>query len=990
MIMRARTILASLVVCAAASACSQTPVVVPLRSMERPEDVDFICLEDTGRGTFRGVSLEMCAANFDNTPRNAGAFRLHAVVSQVSRGELAVVDLGRVPGDPAQLTKADPRIPGYTFIPVGAAPTDVVADPMGSAVFVSSGRDPRIDVLPAAILRGPIDTKAASADPPPWPHIDFTADEGIPASMAIVRSRISSEPEKHTNRLYVTLPDAKGGPKIAVFDLTASAILPARIGDIPLGAPVPVPLNLKTAACGPRGASTPWWTAYDTCGGEPAKVSTGIVTVDTPTKFHLAGVNVVGDKMFVADDQAPVVHVYDIKGGAGIEIRQIGVGATTSRLAVSPAVPDEVTLHTSAAIETCVARGWVGDGLDHSADSVAIKDSLGGRCRAHRYLYAIDVTNPEAGNGSIAIVDLPVTYALDDKNQIKLKDGVPEEERIDFDGAELVQPMACDAPSFSPRRLPVGPFAINSGNTVPARSIAFVEIDPPRVNGLSAKAVRCRPFQRTLNNQVIDTHTLGSPEYEGVPEAEAEARRAIGRSWASGAGPRRLRGVFGWVALSNGALVVVDLDDYDATCRGPKAAADRGPLFVHSDEAKLSSPEFFGDAATGEYFPRAVRRHHPRSLRLFDQNVRPTVGSVIFSRFDAVISNDPTNETGRLYPHFAVLEARADANSRPPVVLPAPDSPYSLSTETWAVTYEGMLPGFTGAWGTIADEGGKLVLRDSSASYCRRGVESDGPIETHDTVQLLDEICEFASCPNRAKCADYFGEATDRPMLPGRSLFVEKAYDDRLALANSHWERTLDEQKRPSWRRVDGPPDLALIHECFGGGAPTALRYTVRASGSWVAVGSTSGYLHRRVVSADPAAEKACITDLTKPRILNGRLGELPPLTNFASRTVLEDKENQISEESCKRFVNPAWKFAIRRGLNPSAQDMRFTFGGRFSWQPFSLGAGSLLASMRPVAAFWDGRERLNWNMIAAVDAIDRGLLVFPALEPFAYQKGAN
>jgi hypothetical protein len=69
---------------------------------------------------------------------------------------------------------------------------------------------------------------------------------------------------------------------------------------------------------------------------------------------------------------------------------------------------------------------------------------------------------------------------------------------------------------------------------------------------------------------------------------------------------------------------------------------------------------------------------------------------------------------------------------------------------------------------------------------------------------------------------------------------------------------------------------------------------------------------------------------------------------------------------------------------------MRFTFATRFSWQPLSLAAGQLPASMRPIASYWDGREHLNWNMIAVVDAIDRGFLAFPAGDPFSFQKGAN
>jgi len=984
--MRARSLLAALlfVTAASGSACSQTPIVVPLRSMERPRDVDFICLKDTGNGTWTGTTLENCAANFDNTAKVAGSFRLHAVISQVSRGELAVVDLGRVPTDPAVLTKADPRLPGYSFIPVGAVPTDVVADPNGDAVYVSSGRDPRIDVLPSALLRGPIDTLAAASDSPPWPHLDFDrASEGMPSAMSIVRSGA-------TRRLYVTLPDAKPAGKIAVFDLVSSAILPARIGDIALAAPAPAPLVVKTAGCGPTGASQPWWAKYDTCGSETTKIPGGSVTPDATTDFHLAGVHVAGDKLFVADDRASVIHVYDVKGGAGIEIRRIAVGANTSRLAVSPVVPDEVTIHNSAAIDVCVARGWLGDGLDHSAENTLVRDQLGGRCRAHRYLYAIDLVNDQSANGSIAIVDLPVTFALDDKNQIKLtEEGVPLDERIDIDGAELVQPMACDAPSFPTRRLPLGPFGLGGLNTVPARAVAFVSMDPPNVAGQTTKAVRCRPFDTVDPSDATkrsDAHPLvPNREFEGVSDDERNARKSIGKAWAVGVGPRRMRGVFAWVALANGALAVIDVDDYDSLCRGPVAESRRGLLFRHPDETPIS----LGGDATNEYFPGVVRRHHPRSLRAFDDNLVPAVSGVVFSQFDGVISNDPANEQGRTFPHFAALAAVTGDATRPPLVLPAPDNPYSLSTETWTVTFEGSLPGFTGAFGELNTDGGALALKDPSAGFCRRGVESDGAVETHDAIQLVDEICRFDSCtkPGLLKsCTDLFGDTAQKPLKLGRTLLIEKAFDDRVTIANKHFAvRNVNGVER--FERVDGPPDLALIKECFGAGL---LRYTVRSSGSWIVVGSSTGFLHRKLV--DPTAtDKVCINDASRPRIHNGRAGELPPLSADALRSLspLGDAPNLVSDD-CFRFINPSWKFAIRKGTADSRQDMRFTFAGRFSWQPFSLAVGQLPTSMRAVAAYWDGRERLNWNMIAAVDAVERGLIMFPASAPFAYQKGAN
>lgn len=962
-------------------ACSQTPVLVPLRSMERPKDVDFICMKQEN-GAWRGTALEECAPVADDKPNAAGA-RLYSVVTQVSRGELAVIDLGQLRSDVATLVKVDPRVPGYSFIPVGAAPTDVVADPLGKVVFVSSGRDPRIDVIPSGILLGPIDTKAA-VDPPPWPHIAFDRkNDGMPTAMSIVRNG-------DQRRLYVTLPEAKPSAKIAVFDVGGKddvAPLPARVGDILLGAPAAQPLPWAPISCAPYTADrSTWWAAYDACVGEKPKIPVGVNTVDPAiTDFHLAGVAAVGNYLFVADDRAPVVHVYDAIGG--LEIRRIAIGSPTARLAVSPIVPDEVTFQNAAAIDVCTARGWIGDGKDHSAESPTVAEQLKGRCRAHRYVYAVDLVNSEASNGSIAVVDVPVIVS-----------GTTE--RLDIDGSELVQPMACDAPTFPARRIPLGPFGLNGTNVVPARNIAFVKVDTvsPKV-GL--QAVRCRGWD--INPTKRFQHPLSPRDLDpadGITPDERDKRRSVGEARRVDVDPKRLRGVFAWVALANGAVIVVDVDDYDATCRGPTALGDkdaqngavaRGAVFKRDDEKTFALLRDNPNVPLSEYYPTPVRRHHPRALRLFTTDLAPVMSLSSLTRFDTVLSNDPTTETGRANPHFAALKDLTPTDTRPTTLLPAPDNPYAFSTEGWAATYEGVIPGFSGTFGALSDEGGQLTFTDPSAGFCRKGVESDGDTARHDVVQLVDEVCAFSRCTDaeKQKCLETFGETTAAPLSRNRSLIIDKAFEGKLTLANKHFRATGPDDSTI----VDGPPDMNLIRTCFGDSANgkrvlPLLRYTVRGSKAWIVVGGTSGFLHRKI--ADRAsAEKACITDLNQPRIVNGRVLELPAFDKDAlfKAPYVGDA---VVKNQCDRFMNMTLQFAIRAGTEPSRQDMRFTIGVRFAWQPFSIGAGSLAASIKPVSSWVDGVDKLNFRMIAVVDAIDRGLLVFPTDEPFTFQKGIN
>ncbi len=975
----------------AGSACSQTPTVVPLRSMERPKDVDFICLQSVNGG-YQGVPLERCALSPSGEAPTDPSFRLHAVVTQLSRGELAVADLGRAPGDDAALVKVDPRLPGYTFIPVGAAPADVVVDPLGEAVFVASGRDPRIDIGPWAVLRGPLDTNASADDVLPWPHLDFDrATEGLPGALTIVR-------EGDSRRLYVTLPDAQPLPKIAVFDLDASPLLPPKVGDIeltvadvpptPFAPPECRATQLRTVGGVTQPVSVvpePWWVGRERqCAGTDVAIPTGEVSVPPTGPTHLAGVAVAGGKLFVADDKAPYIHVFDVEGGRGRELTRIAVGSPTSQIAVSPIVPDEVTVANSTAIEVCALMGWLGDGLDHSADSPAVAAQLGGRCTAHRYLYAIDLANPTEGNGSIAVIDVPVVTRSS-------PDGAVIEE-LDRSGASagaplrISQPLACDAPSFPARRIPLGASGLGGLHAVPVRSVVFSQNDPP-IGPSAVTSARCHPWN--AGNHPLAANGVNDITQEAlVPQDRRDAYADAAFRWRTGVRPDRLRGVFAYVALMNGGVVVIDLDDYDSLCRGPQDAARRGNAFKHPfDELTIG----LGPGATNEYYPYAVRRHHPRSLRAFDDNLVPSTSAVVLSRFGSALPSDPTAPSAQPYPHFAALAA--DESGNPVTLVTAPDNPYALNSETWQVTYEGELPGFSGAFGAIVDEGGVPVLQDPSVGFCRQGVEAQGPVDGHDVIQLVDEVCTRpGQCTDaqRNECLDQYGAPEDQPRRKGRSLVIGQAFQDRVTLAR-HWalvQVETPEGPRQEFQLRDGLP--ANLRTCFGDGV---LRYAVRPQFQWVVVGSLTGYLHRW--TADPTTG-ACVLDPTRPSIQQGRLGELPPL---GLDGVADTFEAAVVADPCQRFTNTSWQFAIRQGrildesgaYRPAAseQDMRFTFSARWAWQPFSVNAGALPTAIELVG--WSsGRNVLGWNMIAIVDSVDRGLFVFPAFEPYTAQKVVN
>ncbi|MGZ6096290.1 MAG: hypothetical protein ACXWUG_29885, partial [Polyangiales bacterium] len=727
----------------------------------------------------------------------------------------------------------------------------------------------------------------------------------------------------------------------------------------------------------------PWWTKYDTeCFKAAPTVSSGSYVAPAITEMHISGITVVNGKIFASDDKAPVIHVFDVAGGRGREERRIPIGSPTSRLSVSPPVPDEVDLHTVRGIDICQELGWLGDGLDHS-DNATVKATLGGRCRMHRYIYAIDLFDPIAGNGSIAVVDLPVTFAPGPS-------GAPDraKETIDFASATLKQPMACDSPNLPTTRIPLGPFGVGGVNAAPARAVTFMTIDPPTPT-IAIPAARCRAWDRTNDptaNPPLVAHPDGA-EFEGVTAGAADARRTAGEYWRDFVAPGNLRGTFAFVALENGSVALVDIDDYDSTCRGLKdetsAPDNQLPFAYPGESAAAKTTPLLGPHATGEFYPRVVSRHHPRSLRLLDVNSLPSITAVNLTRFGVTLSNDPTTDSGANRPHFTPV---ALSGGVPVFAQPAADNPFTVTNEIWTVTFEGQLPGFLGALGNITLAGGVLTLSDPSGAFCQRGTEdTEAKPEQHDSIELIDDVCLDGNCGSKFdQCRTIFGDGTETPRKKARTIYIDKAFDDKVTLVPKHWATVRDATGVHDVLQ-DGY-DLDSLQSCFGIGAAAPLhRYVVRSTDSWVVIGSLSGYMHRRKV--DPTSpDKACIDDETKPHVYDGRvrkeLAPLPaPKDSFTAAGI---------PVFCDQFRNPAWAFAIRAGLAPSEQDMQFVFGGRFAWTPFAIGVGQIPQTVKAINATWDGQERLGWSMIAVVDAVERGLYMFTAQQPFSFQKSVN
>jgi hypothetical protein len=1017
------------------SGCSQTPVVVPVRSMERPKDVDLICLQHTADDHWRGAPLEKCAVDdAANSVETDAEYRLHAVVTQMSRGELAVVDLARSPLDTTStLVKVDPRTPGYSFLPVGAVPIDVAADPGGEAVYVASGRDPRVDIIPAGMLRGPIDSNDESGGALPWSKIDFDpTTDGLPGALTVVRDDPTDpaaggygkcSPTDTTSRchagatcdvdrcsdlparLFVSLPDAMNGTvntlKIAVFDLRKGALAPTRLADVKLESlsNVPHASLTKTTCATDNGA--PWWLTYEKCFGGSTLPVPKEATQAAFTRMHLAGIAVAGGKLFAADDTAPFVHVFDLASGK--EERRIGVGTPTARVSVSEPVPDEVNAKNARAIEVCERLGWLGDGLDHTLDFklIGLKDSAGkdlpdrygdvinGRCNAHRYVYAVDLVDAQAGDGSLTVLDIPVKLVRLANEKTVRDTGVPapvEREELDVAGTEMSQPLSCDSPAFPARRVPLSNSGVGLGlgNNAPVRSVSFIKRDYAS-SALSRKELRSVPWPRGAAS-VPGRPSLVAEFGDAVTDptwftnAKVDLVRADEATWASTAvtaGPKQLRGVFAFAALANGAVLVLDVDDYDRLVRGSKTtlAASAGGVPTSAI------------MATDEINDQVVERHHPRLARLYSSDSQ-TVINVNLSLLGTSLSTDLKSDAGRTHPHLVPLKDPTGVGISTLIAVSA-KSPFPLVSENWSMTYEGVLPGYAGAAGTITGDGAAAELLDPAGHFCRRGVETSTTPDANDVVQIIDAVCPDGACTEpgvKQSCLDYYGldattlannqiaagSATTIPLEPTRDLLIGTAFEDHVTITK---HAQVDGSGNVSWAPGLDTAGKPTLKTCF----PGLTRYVVRAHNSWVVQGSTTGYLHRRIPSRadDPTAQ--CVTDTTLPRVFQGRAWELPALGKNETADTMDTQTDlcSVSASGVPIFANPAIKFAIRSGTQRSVRDMLFLFGLRVLTSPLAIASVTLPTATRPLARWVNGVDTLNWQQLALVDGIDRGLGIY-------------
>src|SRR6185436_15938969 len=103
---------------------------VTLRSLESSGAMSFVCLGATAHGFFPR-RLDQCP---DRSNTDGEFQHLYSLVTQLTRGEVAVVDLIQ-----GAVVDQDVAIPGFNFLQVGSEPGAIVSTPGSTATFVGGG-----------------------------------------------------------------------------------------------------------------------------------------------------------------------------------------------------------------------------------------------------------------------------------------------------------------------------------------------------------------------------------------------------------------------------------------------------------------------------------------------------------------------------------------------------------------------------------------------------------------------------------------------------------------------------------------------------------------------------------------------------------------------------------------------------------------------------------------------------------------------------------
>ena len=977
--------------------CQQSPVTVPVRSLDSSGRVSFVCLSAPSvDGDQSGVELPLfkCtgdivdyaneytfeddAGNFvfqnDAGEIDAGAPipHLYALVTQTKRGEVAVVDTS-VRNNP--VLDEDPRIPGANFLQVGADPVSIASSPGGVATFVAvaeTGR-PGLFGLPSYMIRpasvnplpdaagydgggvgGGVNYDPALSNQPiprltSWPACVLPS---APGDMVMVNDLPDpadpTQTRKTCDSAYEKTELCTGGDHKLECENQGRQKLVVAMPDYGGIAIIDAASLLERPAGSFSACEVERWLPLqaDLTGlGQPPPPVTGPACSNPKPTFPAlassykprpAGMTYADGVLYVGDYSAPIIHVVDLHDPCAPSER-------------APLLPTSA-LNPERAVNVGVLTVSPAPTPDFK-----------------RYLYAADIDD-----SSLMVFDVS-------------------------DTSTSRRPLVRQHPEWNPFQ---PSDRIRLGGT--PKDIAIVQRDVPATDpatGVAAEGVLCDPDPQAL----ICTSV--------APYCDVGTQYRTSDAFDTGAGPNKLRGTFAFVALSNGHVSVVDIADFDAPCRVPTNSA---VLFGCPADAPGSAETLTStnDMSCNIVMPHAQRSANYDVANEFAGFLVPGIQAYpLLFKLDGtqVDYSDATSphmvatipahipdpgptkiESPGLHPFG--LNVAGNYNQIDPATGIITDSGQPNHTlavnyedpraqaalQNWTVTFEGAIPGFDQRLGGITLDEPKSadVFSDGDGLYCTLGVHSlaavteiltasgdanaaSNAVPKADYVQIINDLpdesdafwtiqqnaCPLANRPTYATCLTEFAT----PDLPtqNRDLIINEAYQDHLEVAfrDPSWPTCARDADCPISHNCDKTKNLCLSPTGKTEGIqkslaevlccfPTALQYSVRGGDQWIIAGDQSGFLHHVIADATTGVcRDSCDPTLAR---LNGRAASVP------------NGDDTIHDGDAKgrAFINPLFRFAVREGVTISKgktfsvtpdRDMQFRFGNTNPFSPLSI-----------------------------------------------------
>jgi hypothetical protein len=863
-------------VLAGATACTDTPVQVALRALSSSGPVSFVCLAGPGGGAADvALPLDECTSGRVGEEADFSIPHIYALVTQPNNGEIAVVDLT---AEDEPVIDQDPRVPGAGFLPVGAALTDIVSTPGGMASFAAAGEVSYegIYALPSDMIRG------GSPRLTSWPACALPA---APGQMALV----------------LDPADADGAVRPS-----CDATYGEAEGEV---------ICLRDEEFAKKAEER---NAVAHCHGDLANDARAVgkpgrykLVVTLPS---LGGVAVI-DAQSILDGDAGQRLPCDIERWVALEV-------------APPPLPETPPPSPSA---TCVPPETGGD------------------------LFAS------------AYVPVPAGITLDDHTLYVADRGAPVIHRIEL-------PTVCEPREVTPlvarsaedpdrvvhtSRVAVGPLTLDLKKYLYAVDVedgSTMVFDVSDSGGsplpLERENAVLNPFQPVdrirfgaaprdvvvvqHQNDEVDDDTGSTLPVRCDPDPTSNGPGTAYRTseaYDSGAAPGKLRGVFSFSMLQSGDMVVIDVDDYDAPCRGP------------IDETTLAGcvPPLAEDLArSGEFTCNVVQPHQPRAATFLGANIEGKVRNQPGLRtypllFDAdgaalqLADEDQDTETnvprmvssvaGQVVVKDTLEEVDEQGRSVDDpndhvLFMNLEDARAHILDQDWTATYEGGLPGFGDRFGELVETSTGFELRDVQSNFCDRGVVSATKLyeeaieagtpeaEASEVAFYFADYVQIAS-ETPAEADPYWSGQSECSFLSCNTDFgtVEAPLDTRDLAILEATQDTLQLERR-------GPEADSPVKCCF----PGVVEFNVRGGDQWVVLGSAVGLLHTMVADDIGRCRPSCDANLGR---LNARAFSTPVGADLIP------------------FGNPFFRFGII--ADAPERDMQFQWSTVGAFQPLAL-----------------------------------------------------